>query len=414
MLLMAALSIAGTLVLQGCDARPDRLRMATPNLPIDREIAEDIVRLLGDSESLRVSLVPGEDTDADAIRALDDGTADIAIVSDGTPFDPEIAAVMPLYPTVLHIAYRADRDASDLKALLRGARVFADEEGSSTRRMFERFIDRIGLARDEFEYVDNPAGDADVIVLFVPISAGKLDQYPGFRLLSLAAPADVGIGSLVDAAVLLNPHLRPFIIPTGTYGKEATPGPVVTLAVDRSLVARRSLDRSAVYHLVAEVLRLRPALGAKHPGLFSRLSENFDSGRSPFVLHAGAQAFLQRDVPTLYERYSGVAELVLSVLLAVVSASIAGVRLVRIRRKNRIDTFYSKTLELRNSIDANSSAEQRREAIAGVRDLQNTAFDLLVHERLAADESFRIFITLSDDVLRQLGAYPPDATASDA
>jgi len=162
------------------------------------------------------------------------------------------------------------------------------------------------------------------------------------------------------------------------------------------------------------LLRLRPALASKHPGLFSKLSEEFDTGRSPFVLHAGAQAFLQRDVPTFYERYSGVAEVILSILLAGISATIAGVRVFRVRRKNRIDAFYSRTLEIRNSIDAKSSAAERREAIASVRELQNRAFDLLVNERLAADESFRIFITLSDDVLRQLGAYAPDDTASSA
>jgi hypothetical protein len=37
-----------------------------------------------------------------------------------------------------------------------------------------------------------------------------------------------------------------------------------------------------------------------------------------------------------------------------------------------------------------------------VRKLQSEAFDLLVDEKLSADESFRIFITLSNDVLRQL------------
>ena len=402
---------AGTLALQGCESRPDRLRMATPNLPIDREIAEDIVGLLGDSESLRVSLVPGDSTDEDAMRALDEGTADIAIVSDSAPFDPGVAAVMPLYPTVLHIAYRADRDASNPKTLLHGARVFADAEGSPSRRMFERVIERAGIDASDFEYVTDSISDADLIVLFTPVTAGKLDQFPGFRLLSLASPDDVGNGSLVDAATLLNPQLRPFIIPAGTYGSEATPAPVVTLAVDKSLVARHDLDLTSVYHLVSELLRLRPALASKHPGLFSKLSENFDTGRSPFVLHAGAQAFLQRDAPTLYERYSGVAEVVISILLAAISATIAGVRVFRVRRKNRIDAFYSTALEIRNSIDASSSAAERSAAIARVRELQNTAFEMLVSERLAADDSFRIFITLSDDVLRQLGAYAPDATA---
>jgi len=44
------------------------------------------------------------------------------------------------------------------------------------------------------------------------------------------------------------------------------------------------------------------------------------------------------------------------------------------------------------------------QAITKLRELQGETFDQFVHEKLAADESFRIFITLSNDVLRQLGA----------
>jgi len=41
-------------------------------------------------------------------------------------------------------------------------------------------------------------------------------------------------------------------------------------------------------------------------------------------------------------------------------------------------------------------------AIDEIRSLQEEAFKLLVDEKLAADESFRIFITLSNDVLNQI------------
>jgi hypothetical protein len=51
--------------------------------------------------------------------------------------------------------------------------------------------------------------------------------------------------------------------------------------------------------------------------------------------------------------------------------------------------------------------------IQEVRALQTKAFDLLVDEKLAADESFRIFITLSNDVLRQLGDADDDRRVSD-
>jgi hypothetical protein len=73
------------------------------------------------------------------------------------------------------------------------------------------------------------------------------------------------------------------------------------------------------------------------------------------------------------------------------------------RRKNRIDKFYTKTIALRRSVTESSGTDEVENVLAEVRALQNTAFDLLVDERLAADESFRIFITLSNDVLRELG-----------
>ena len=90
-------------------------------------------------------------------------------------------------------------------------------------------------------------------------------------------------------------------------------------------------------------------------------------------------------------------------MIGIVSAVFAGLRIFRMRRKNRIDTFYSQTIRLRNSVSSDTNDEERRNVAAKVRDLQNAAFDMLVDEKLAADESFRIFITLSNDVLEQLG-----------
>jgi len=243
------------------------------------------------------------------------------------------------------------------------------------------------------------------VVVFAPISPDRLREFPDFRLVSLGPPQSVGQGSLVDAATLLNPQLRAFVIPLGTYG-DATPEPILTLAVDKILVARRDLDRSVVYDLVNEVLRLRPALSAHRPGLFENMSGDFDASRSTFVLHPGVQSFLQRDAPSVYERYSGVAEVAVTVLIALASAILAGIRIFRMRRKNRIDTFYSETIRLRNLVTRDTSEVERKSIVGKVRDLQNTAFEMLVDEKLAADESFRIFITLSNDVIDQLGDKP--------
>jgi TRAP-type uncharacterized transport system substrate-binding protein len=399
--------------LASCEPGQEELRFVAPFTPVDRAIAEDLSALLDASDSTRLSITGSSLAGDAAIDAVASGAADIALVSNSQPFRNDIATVMPLYPTVLHIAYREDRDASTGSALLRGAKIYAGPEGSASRMIFARIVDRLGLADSDYEYVSDLTDHPEVVIVFAPISPDLFADYPDYRLFSLGSPETIGIGSAVDAAVLLNPHFRPFVIPAGTYG-ETTAEAIVTIAVDKILVARSSLDSSVVYDLINDILRLRPALAAKRPGLFQQLSEDFDASRSRFIVHSGAQAYLQRSAPTVYERYSGVAEVAVTLLVAIFSASFAGVRIFRMRRKNRIDRFYAATIDVRKSIKDSNDPAEHRQAIAKVRKLQDEAFDLLVDEKLAADESFRIFITLSNDVLRQLGAAGVDDHLSDA
>ena len=49
---------------------------------------------------------------------------------------------------------------------------------------------------------------------------------------------------------------------------------------------------------------------------------------------------------------------------------------------------------------------EREAGAAKVRELQNEAFQLLVSEKVAADESFRIFVTLSNDIITELRKSP--------
>ena len=387
--------------LSACGRDSVTLGIAMPDLPVDREIAQDLVEMLDDESGIRLELVGPALSEAEAIDALATGRADLALVSNSMPYTPGVSAIIPMYPTILHIAYREGRDTASGRALLTGARVFAGPEGSASRRIYEQLIERLELSDGDFNYADDLQAPVDVVVLFMPFSPERLAEHPELRLFSFGSADDVGRGSVVDAATLLNPHFRPFVIPEGAYG-EATPDPTLTLAVDRMLIARNDLDASAVYNLVLTLLRNRPALAARHPGLFEHLVDDFDMSRSTFAVHEGTQAYLQREAPTVYERYSGIAEVVVTLFVALVSASIAGLRILQRRKKNRIDEFYSATIAIRNSITRDATNEQRAAASQQIRDLQDRAFNLLVSEKLAADDSFRIFITLSQDVLRQV------------
>ena len=388
--------------LAACDSDPVELRLVAPSSDLDREIVQNLEGLLDQSTAVRIQITDDEQTGEAALDSLIGREADLALVSNYLPYREDIATVMPLYPSVLHIAYRIGRDASSGPALLNQAKIYAGQEGSASRLMMDYIVARMGLPKDAYSYVERPSEGAtefpDVVVVFAPISPKRVAEFDGYRLFSIALPSDIGTGSNVDAMTMLNPPLRSFIIPESLYGA-ATPEPIVTVAVDKLLVARSDLDPSVVYDLVNEIQRLRPALSATRPGLFEQLATDIDVSQSTFVVHAGTQDYLQRSEPTVYERYSGVAEVGVTLLIALVSVLVAGVRIFNMRRKNRIDRFYAAAIGIRDSISDASNDDDCSQAIDKIRDLQNDAFDQLVHEKLAADESFRIFITLSNDIL---------------
>jgi TRAP-type uncharacterized transport system substrate-binding protein len=393
----------------GCGRDSGELRMVVPESPLDRDIANDVVELLDRESSVFIEFVGEPLSEAAAIEALIAGDADIALVSNNMPFQRRISTVLPMYPTVLHIGFRAGRNPSDGYSLLRGAHVYAGPPGSTSRLMFETVRTRLNLSLHDFSYVDDPLhGDGagnlpDVFVVFAPISADRLKSFPDVHLLSLGSPGDIGRGGQVDSATLLNPQLEPFVIPVGTYGP-ATTVPVVTVAVDMMLVARTDLSTAVVYDLVHELLRLKPALAGSRPGLFQRLDDHFDYANSRFILHPGLVAYAQRDEPSAYERFSGVAEVVVTLVIGLISAAFAIAKMIKVRRKNRIDVYYAKVMEIRGRSKNAATAEDRAAAVAELRNLQETAFAQLIDEKLSANESFRIFITMSNDLINELSA----------
>lgn len=398
------LIIAVALVTASCDNARRELVLVRPDGELDQEIAENLAELSGDESSIDLVLTTDALTGGQALLEVAEGRADIALIANDQPFRDDIATVMPLYATVLHIVYPVDRDTESFVDLMRNASVFAGQPGSASRRVFERLTATVELGDEGFRFETNTDVDVDLAVVFAPIAPDRLAEYPGVKLWSIGEPEGVGHGGPVDSLVLLNPHFRPFIIPVHTYG-DAAVEPVVTIAVDKLIIARSDLDRSVVYDLVNELLRIRPALATKHPGVFQDFSGDFDVSRSRFIVHAGAQDYLQRSEPTIVERYSGVAEVLVTLLVASISAVFAGIQIYNRRRKDRIDRFYRAAIDIRNAAVSSTDIAEREQAVEKLRQLQDEAFAKLVDEKLAADESFRIFITLTNDILGQLDAH---------
>jgi uncharacterized protein len=388
-------------LLASCSRAPVELTLVTPREPIDKGIADELVDVFSANPKIRLTLVPFPDIKTSSLEALAAGTGDLALVSNGEDYVRGVETVIPLYPTVLHIAYQDRLHPKDRNDLLIGTSVYAGLPGSASRDMMEEIVHHLGIPADDVHFVESLVPKPDVVVVFAPIIPGLMDNYTDYRLFTLGTVDELGHGSPVEAISLLRPQFQPFVIPTDIYPTVVN-DPVVTVGVDELIVARSDLPAAVVYDLIRELVRLKPALAAVQPGLFHKLTGDFDTTRSTFVIHPGAQAYMERDAPSAYERYSGVAEVAMTLFFSVISGGYAALRVYRIRRKNRIDTFYKRAIAIRKAVPPDADRTMRGSAIDEIRSLQEIAFDLLVDEKLAADESFRIFVTLCNDIITDL------------
>ncbi|NIP15126.1 MAG: hypothetical protein GWM88_10590 [Pseudomonadales bacterium] len=397
--------VAAIANLTACSRSVTEVDLIMSELPMEQAIARKIADLVDEDSGLKVNLIPPPEDSRSVLDALEQGYGDIAFAPNTNQHRDTITTIMPIYPAVLHVGSIADRADGSLEELLDGAKVFAGPPGSIPRQIGERIVSGLQLDNGASFTADQDAAP-DVIILFAPIDRNRVMGNPNLdnlKLFSFGEPGESGLGSIVDRTVLLNPTLRPFVIPAGTYGA-LTPEPVVTFAVDTLLVAREDLDETLVFDLFEEFLRLRPALFSKRPELFQPIGDDVARAHWTFSLHPGALDYLQRDEPSLIERYSGVAEVLVTLLVGMVSGGFAILKIYQVRRKNRIDAFYTDVIRIRDSVADDAGSEERAAALAHLRSLRERAYEMLVDEQLAADTSFLIFVLLTNDAIAQIGS----------
>ena len=106
----------------------------------------------------------------------------------------------------------------------------------------------------------------------------------------------------------------------------------------------------------------------------------------------------ERDEPGLLERYAETINLLVYLVFIVMTGFLGFARWRARRKKDRIDTFYVRVLAIEGRVQLDNHDLLRGE----LADLESEAFDSLIKEKLAADESFRIFTDLMARTRRQL------------
>ncbi|MEQ9288535.1 MAG: TAXI family TRAP transporter solute-binding subunit [Cyclobacteriaceae bacterium] len=371
----------------------------SPDEPIG-EIVKTMKEVIERELGHEVELIIGEGSLAN-LDSLTKGRADFTIVENYVPFRTGVKSLFPFYPQVFHIFYRSDSEVKTFDELVYGKKVYIGPEGSSSYRFMMDIFNFFQVDMTKFEVTPN-VWENDVFCGFTDIvKAEDLALFEGYRLYSFDEVANYGKGSIAEGISLKYPGAQPFIIPVETYGS-LTEKPVLTFESDAVLIAREDLSDEIVYDITKLIFRDKPEFTRISPLISIDLTENFDRKKLNFPLAEGSRVYLDRDEPTLLERYAELAGVAFSILIALTSGLVSFSKWRSQAKKDRVDVFYKELMDIKNELPKIATLKEAALQVNKIKQAQNKAFEMLMDEKLTADESFRIYMELSKETINDV------------
>ena len=395
------LAVLALLVLSACDQADQELRFLPPAYQ-DVDLAA-LQEIFEEQSVVRISQA-AVDTKMSALDALAADVADLALVENSAKFTSGVRVVLPVYRSVLHVLAREGYLPQDPAKPLKGASIYIADHSRAAHQVIEVMAKRQGVVEGDFNFVNTLQADsADVILYFGPISPiNPLWYRAGYELVSPAESLQANNEFDRDRVGYIIPKMHAFTIPAETYDIPGNEKPIPTVASETLLVVNRDAPVRQIYELTKTLIEQKPRFAAVAPHLFGGISESFDPLELSFPLHPGARYYLHRDEPGLLERYAESINLLVYMVFLLLSAAVAFARWRLHRKKDRIDTFYVRALGIQEQI----SASNHPELLDQLNDLEKEAFQSLIEEKLAANESFRIFTDLLLRVRADLAEKP--------
>ena len=381
--------------LAACDGR--ELRFHTPAYQsVDTEAMQGIFHERSGIQMTAASV----DVGMSSLEALVANEADLALVQNSAAFTPGVRAVLPVYKSVLHVLVHDGFVPEDVEQPLKGTTIYIANNSDAGRRVINIFAKRQGLESGDYTLVNiRPSEPADLILYFGPINPDNLQWLqPGYTLVSLDERLNPQLEFYKEGVGYLVPNMHTMVIPAYTYEIPGNGKSILTLAADTLLVVRKDLSVSMVYDLTKTLIEQKARFTAIAPQLFSGISESFDPLDLSFPLHSGARRYIHRDEPGGLERYAESINLLVYLIFLILSATVAFTRWRAHNKKDRIDTFYTRALGIAEQADGSNHTQ----LLLQLHELEQEAFRSLIAEKLAANESFRIFTDLAQRIRAEL------------
>lgn len=332
------------------------------------------------------------------LRLLEEGSAQLGIVTNDSVGASHVRLLAPLFEEHAHLVVH--RGASIRSLLdLRGRRVSLGLRGSASAHVATQVLAHFDVHPEQFDarYLSVHdaveqfrAGTLDAVFALGGLRMGPIDELVHTADATLLTLGDASQpGSVLEAIRLDAPYVSLSTIPQGAYGTEP-PTPIGTVSVTALLVARDDVPERQVYELTRGLFTGRAAMGQRQRVL-ARINEQFDATRSPFSLHAGAEAYYRRNDPPFVSRYANELSLGVTVGALLWSAATALRATQKRRKKTRIEAYFAELHSLREALEGARLPEDFDRLDARVDALSTRALGELATERLDANESYAIF-----------------------
>lgn len=357
-----------------------------------------------DHPKINIRVEPSQGSEENRNR-LEDGRADLALLQNDAAGAKHLRSVVPLYQEVLHFLVRRDSSIQRL-ADIRDRRIAVGRKGSGTERLFAALAEHHDLTYEDFEPQYTSANEA-----VTDLIAGKIQGM--VFVAGLKSPARqraiesdevrfIGrqqtptIGSEVEGFRLHYPFITSAVIPVRAYASAKLldggepQQPLVTLGVLSMLACRDDVAPDVIRAVTQSIHQNRSKLIREFP-IAAGLTENFDRAELQFALHPGADDYYRRADPSFLVSYAEPMAFILSVAITVIGGASAAKGWIERRKKNRIDRYFLRLLEIVDPLQSDLAWSQLKAMQEQLRKMQREAFRQLIKEDLKADESFRIF-----------------------
>lgn len=397
------LGVAAGLLLAGCAQEEATISIQTSIEEPGPSVADALVRHLGPQG---IAVEYQENADPETILPnVRDGSVDFGIVEEPAQRQSGLATVAPLYPSILHALYRKEREVGTFPDLIRGQRVYAGPIGGTAWRLLQQLSGDYMISDVDYTVLPEPwTTEPDVYFILGGLLADdQRSDLSEYQLYSFGDAHRLGFGTQAEGLALKYPNIRPFILPESVYGS-FNPEPVLTIATRTVLVTRDDFDPELTYRIARELFENAHAIAAEYHLVMNELNHKVDADALALPLHPGSRVYVEKDEPTLVERYAEVVGVGLTIAAAFGSGLLAVWRMGKTRRKDRIDVYYQRVLAIRSQIAPDRKAINTKELTDKVKAIQEEVFGLLVAERLNVDESLTLFLDLSNRVLSEISA----------